>query len=128
MKISVNSPCPCGSSKKYKKCCQIYHKGAKAKDALTLMKSRYSAFSVGEIRYIINSSTSQDNFLDLMSFSDSCKFKKLDILEFCDGDSEAFVTFKATIFCDGLDNSFVERSRFVKEDGRWLYESGEIIG
>ena len=47
-KFSINSPCPCGSGGKYKKCCQKYHKGALAKDALTLMKSRYSAYALNE--------------------------------------------------------------------------------
>ena len=51
-KLSVNAPCPCGSLKKYKKCCMPFHKGAKVKDALSLMKSRYSAFVAGEINYM----------------------------------------------------------------------------
>ncbi|MCT7612512.1 SEC-C metal-binding domain-containing protein [Aliarcobacter butzleri] len=29
MKISVNSLCPCGSLKKYKKCCKIFHDNIK---------------------------------------------------------------------------------------------------
>jgi SEC-C motif-containing protein len=127
-KISLNSPCPCGSGKKYKKCCKSYHDGAIAKDALSLMKSRYSAFAVGKIDYIIKTSTFQKDFNELKAFSNSCEFKKLEILEFLDGDSEAFVTFRATIFCQGNDNSFVEKSRFIKKDKKWFYESGEIIG
>ena len=120
MKFSVNSPCPCGSGKKYKKCCQIFHKGTNPKDCLTLMKSRYSAFVVGDIHYIIKTSTFQDDFEDLKSFSKNCDFKKLDILEF----SENSVTFKATIFCNGVDNSFVEKSYFIQQDGKWYYNKG----
>ena len=71
MKFSPNNPCPCGSGKKYKKCCQIYHKGKIAKSALELMKSRYSAFAVGDIDYIIKTSTFQKDFDDLKSFSTS---------------------------------------------------------
>ena len=123
MKFSPNNPCPCGSGKKYKKCCQIYHKGAIAKDALTLMKSRFSAFAVGDIAYIIKTSTFQKDFDDLKSFSDMCEFKKLEILEH----SEDSVTFRATIFCSESDNSFTEKSHFIKRDGRWFYESGEIL-
>ena len=132
MKFSINSKCPCNSGKKYKKCCQIYHKGCYPKDALTLMKSRYSAFVIGEVKYIISTSTFQKDYQDLKNFSDGCDFKKLTIIEFEDIDSidsskEAFVTFKADIFCDGQDNSFCEKSRFVYIDGKWLYESGEIL-
>jgi SEC-C motif-containing protein len=128
MKLSPNSRCPCGSDKKYKRCCQIYHKGAIAKDALTLMKSRYSAFKAGKIEYIIKTSNSQRDYEKLLSFSKNCDFKKLLILEFIDGKEEAFVTFKATIFCNGVDNSFIEKSRFIKVERVWIYESGEIIG
>jgi SEC-C motif-containing protein len=98
-----------------------------AKDALTLMKSRYSAFAVGEIKYIIKTSTFQKDIDDLKSFSNNCKFIKLDILEFIDKEDIAFVTFRATIFCQGGDASFTEKSRFIKEDSRWFYESGEIL-
>jgi SEC-C motif-containing protein len=127
MKFSVNSICPCGSKIKYKKCCGIFHKGAIAKTALELMKSRFSAFAVGKIDYIIKTSTFQKDFDDLKSFSDNCDFKKLEILEFIDSNSEAFVTFKATIFCDIQDNSFTEKSKFIKENGKWYYESGYIL-
>lgn len=127
MKFSVNYPCPCGSKIKYKKCCGIYHKGAIASNALLLMKSRFSAFAIGKIEYIIKTSTFQDDFDDLKAFSDSCDFKALEILKFQDGLNEAFVTFKATIFCDDEDNSFCEKSRFIKKDNKWYYESGEIL-
>ena len=127
MKFSVNSPCPCGSGKKYKKCCGILHKGAIAKDALELMKSRYSAFAVGNVDYIIKTSTFQKDKDDLKSFCDACVFYKLQIIDFTPYEDEAFVTFKATISCAETDNSFSEKSRFIKQNGRWLYESGEIL-
>jgi SEC-C motif-containing protein len=105
MKFSVNNQCPCGGKIKYKKCCGIYHKGSIAKNALELMKSRFSAFAIGKIDYIIKTSTFQKDFDDLKSFSDNCDFQKLEILEFEDGKTEAFVTFRATIFCNNLDNN-----------------------
>ncbi len=118
MKISPNYPCPCGSGKKYKKCCQIYHKGAIAKDVLTLMRSRYSAFAIGDIKYIIKTSTFQKDYEELKAFSNSCKFEKLEILD----SGKDFVTFRATIYCDGKDASFTEKSHFIQKEGRWLYD------
>jgi len=126
-KYSPNSLCPCGSSKKYKKCCAIFHKGKNALSALELMKSRFSAFAIGEIDYIIKTATNQNDYNDLESFSKECDFKKLEILEFIDSQTKAYVTFKATIFCNNHDNSFIEKSTFIKKDDRWLYESGEFI-
>jgi SEC-C motif-containing protein len=130
-KISINSPCPCGSGKKYKKCCAIYHKGALPKNALLLMKSRYSAYALANSNYIIktthpNNSDYSINIEEwsraINQFSNSTEFLKLEIIEFIDGDSEAFVTFKATL----SSGNMLEKSRFLKVDNRWLYESGEI--
>ncbi|MCG3708998.1 SEC-C domain-containing protein [Aliarcobacter butzleri] len=61
MKISVNSLCPCGSLKKYKKCCKIFHDNIKKpSNALELMKSRFSAYAFEQSEYIIKT-TYKDN-------------------------------------------------------------------
>lgn len=130
-KTSPNAPCPCASKNKYKKCCQIYHKGAKAKNALLLMKSRYSAYAVGESAYIIK--TTHENNVQYMEdtkawgesidlFCKETEFQGLEILEFTDGEEEAFVTFKAKL----SSGEMLEKSRFLKVDGMWLYENGEV--
>ena len=123
MKFSPNNPCPCGSGKKYKKCCQMYHKGKVASTPLEFMKSRYSAFAVGNVEYIVKTSTFQKDKTDLEQFCKECEFLKLEILDF----SDTTVTFKATIECNGADATFSEKSYFIQKDGRWLYESGEIL-
>ena len=130
-KISPNIPCPCGSKKKYKKCCGIYHKGALPKTAQLLMKSRYSAFAVGDSSYIIKT-THPDNpdyttdtakwKEDIDSFCKNTEFLGLKVTEFIDGESEAFVTFEATLSSGILK----EKSRFLKVEGRWLYVDGEF--
>ena len=128
MKISVNSWCPCGSGKKYKKCCQIYHKGARAKDALSLMKSRYSAYVANETGYIIKTTHKNSPYIsqkrqEIVDFCKNTEFLGLEILEFIDDESEAFVTFKATLSSGVL----FEKSRFLKDDGVWYYHSGEFL-
>ena len=100
MKISPNNQCPCGSKLKYKKCCQKYHKGAVASDALTLMKSRYSAYVSRETIYIIKT-THWDNpqyqtdskkwKKELDEFCKNTTFTKLEILDYTYDN----VTFKA---------------------------------
>lgn len=137
MKFSVNESCPCGSLKKYKKCCKPFHdKITFPKTALELMKSRYSAFSVANSDYIIFT-THQNNpdfttdlkswTNDILNFSKNTRFEKLEILEFIDGDIESFVTFKATLFQKENDISFIEKSRFLKVEGIWLYVDGKFI-
>lgn len=132
MKISVNAPCPCHSGKKYKKCCQVYHDGANPSNALELMRSRYSAFALGLAGYII-ASTHPDNTeytndtkeweRGITEFCDNATFTGLEIIEFVGGENEAFVTFKAILG----DVQFIEKSRFLRVDSKWLYESGEFV-
>ncbi len=124
-------PCPCGSQMKYKRCCQKYHKGAYAKDALTLMKSRYSAYVLADAPYIIKT-THPDNpqyqdshknwTADIMRFSRTNHFVKLEIISYEVEEPNAFVTFKA-FFSNG---ELYEKSKFVKKGNRWLYLDGEF--
>jgi len=128
-KLSPNAPCPCGSGKKYKKCCAPFHKGALPKDALTLMKSRYSAYAAGKSDYILKT-THPDNpdfTTDTVSwkssvdaFSQNTAFHELKIIDYTDGETEAYVTFIARLSSGELK----EKSRFVKESGKWFYHSG----
>lgn len=93
------------------------------------MRSRYSAFALGLADYSM--ATTHPNNTDytedkenwkqsILDFSQNTQFVGLKILGFIDGDVEAFVTFEARLDSGTLR----EKSRFLKEDGRWLYESG----
>ncbi|MDX4063140.1 YchJ family metal-binding protein [Aliarcobacter skirrowii] len=137
MKLNVNSLCPCGSLKKYKKCCRIFHDNIKKpSNALELMKSRFSAFAFLRSAYIIKTTHQQncdfslDTFSwrdDIEKFSKNTSFEKLEILDFIDSEIESFVTFKATLFQNKKDISFIEKSRFLKENNTWLYVDGEFL-
>jgi len=129
MKISSNALCPCHSGKKYKQCCQPYHKGILPATAEKLMRSRYSAFALSLAEYIM--ATTHPNNSDytketeswrksILTFSQTTRFLGLKISECIDGTEEAFVTFEAIL--DG--GSLCEKSRFLKVEGKWLYESG----
>ena len=131
MKTSSNAPCPCHSGEKYKKCCQPYHKGVFPKTALLLMRSRYCAYALGLIEYIM--ATTHPNNPDtaialsdwqnsIAEFSKTTQFIGLNILEFIDGDEESYVAFEAR-FNHG---TMKEKSHFLKERGKWLYESGSL--
>ncbi|GAB6044743.1 YchJ family protein [Caminibacter profundus] len=129
MKISKNSKCPCGSGKKYKECCYRFHKGSNPKNALELMKSRYSAYAAQNANYIIKTThknsphfeKNKDEWIKSIKEFSKSEFKKLEIIEFVDGENEAFVEFKA--FID--DYVMREKSRFIKED-KWYYVDGEF--
>ncbi len=100
------------------------------------MRSRYSAFALKNPQYIINTTHNENNDFkldtkqwsnDILKFCNTCTFNKLEILESIDGDIESYVTFKATIFCDDIDSSFTERSKFLKVNNKWFYHSGEFL-
>jgi len=108
-----------------------YHKGMKAENALILMKARYSAYAAGALSYIVKTThpsmpgyiSDRESFrAEISLFIASTVFKKLEIVEFVDGEEEAFVEFIA--YFDG--DSLRERSRFVKEGDEWLYREATI--
>lgn len=137
MKFSPNDICPCDSTKKYKKCCKPFHdKITFPKTALELMKSRFCAFAVLNAEYIIFTSHENNpdftNDLkswneDILNFSKNTSFNKLEIIDFIDDEVESFVTFKATLFQNKNDISFIEKSRFLKVEGIWKYVDGQFI-
>jgi hypothetical protein len=45
--------CPCGLGDDYESCCGRFHAGAPAPTAEALMRSRYSAFAVGDAGYLL---------------------------------------------------------------------------
>lgn len=136
MKIPPNNECPCGSFKKYKKCCKVFHIGQNPKTAEQLMRSRFTAFILNDADYIINTThnKNQDYTLnteswrkDIINFSKNTDFIKLEILENIEGKDQSFVKFKATITQDNLDASFTENSRFLKINNKWFYVDGTFI-
>jgi SEC-C motif-containing protein len=63
----------------------------------------------------------------LSNFAKILVLKNLEILDFIDSEIESFVTFKATLFQNKKDISFIEKSRFLKESNIWLYVDGEFL-
>src|SRR4051794_7920111 len=96
--------CPCCSGLDYNVCCKTYHEGQPAPTPLALMRSRYSGYALRKIDYIIKTTApalqeTQRPFTrwkqEIAQFSDQMSFDGLDILEFEEGESVGFVTFKA---------------------------------
>jgi SEC-C motif domain protein len=99
------------------------------------MRSRYSAYAVGDVHYIMKTTHSDNPTCspdrekwrrDITQFCEGTQFVSLEIIDTTDGASESFVTFTATLMQEGQDASFTERSKFYNVDGQWLYHSGEV--
>ncbi len=101
-----------------------------AGNALVLMRSRYAAYALGLADYIMDTTHPSNPSYShqrkkwrksLLAFAHSHQFVGLTILEFVDGNPCATVTFRAHLQQGDQDTSFTEQSRFVKENGKWLY-------
>lgn len=125
--------CPCCSNKAYSECCERYHHGLAPENALALMRSRYSAYALHLADYIIQTThRANPRFIkdadawkkQILAFSESTQFEKLEIVNFHDGTPIAYVTFTAHLKQDGHDATFTEKSTFEKVGDRWMYLDG----
>lgn len=127
--------CPCSSGLSYRTCCQPFHNGALAGDALTLVRSRYAAYVLNLPAYIIKTTHpaslqySDDHEAwaqEIMRFSKTFLFHRLEVLSFIEKERIATVTFVAHLTQNGQNATFTERSYFEKIKDRWLYRSGQL--
>ena len=124
---TASSSCPCGSTRGYQLCCGPLHDGALAPDATVLMRSRYSAYVLGNECYLLatwHPSTRPTH----LSFDPQQRWLGLTVMDAkSTGDSVAEVEFIARYRVGGATASRLhERSRFVRDAGRWLYVDGDI--
>ena len=108
--LADHAACPCDSGKTYADCCGPWHasdaQGTPAPTPEALMRSRYSAYVLGLIDYLLatwHPSTSPGE-LELSPV----KWLGLEVRH-----------------AQATGVRLHEISRFVREDGRWLYIDGE---
>ena len=116
--------CPCGRAESYRDCCGAFHQGrAAAPTAERLMRSRYSAFAVGDTGYLLRTwhPTTRPGGLDL---EPAQHWTGLEILGATGGTAfhtGGTVEFRAHFRLDGHTDSQYDHSRFVRESGEWVY-------
>ena len=120
------NPCPCGTDRAYAACCGRYHAGEAAPDAEALMRSRYSAFVTGNADYL-RATWHPDTRPDELGL-DAPGAQKTTWLGLTvkshrvTGPETAEVEFVARYRVGGGSAvRMAERSRFVREGGRWFY-------
>ena len=110
--------CPCGLPQPYDLCCGRLHAGAAAATAEALMRSRYTAFAVGDVDHLLRTwhpSTRPPSLrLDPVT-----RWLRLEVLDSRGGllDPEGRVRFRAT----STTGTVEEDSRFVRDAGAWSY-------
>lgn len=123
--------CPCDSGLPYARCCGPLHAGDPAPDARALMRSRYSAYVLGDAHYLRASWHASTRPAEL-SLADApgqrTAWLGLKVeSHVCTGPDTAEVTFTARLRVGGGSAQRMhERSRFVREDGHWFYLDGDV--
>lgn len=125
--------CPCGSGKELAQCCGPLIDGAAAPTAEALMRSRYTAFTLGNIDYIDSTHASDmaEPFdrAEGQAMADEFKWRGLEIVRTKDGgptDQTGEVEFTARFRRGAQMGLHHERATFKREDGRWVYVDGEL--
>lgn len=126
--------CRCFSGKKAGNCCAPFLRGQIAGSPIQLMRSRFSAYALGQIPYIIRTTDPEGPQwqVDLEAWGEQIdlfyrgtRFEGLEI-----GDApppvgeRGKVTFTARLRQGTNDASFTEVSTFRLVSGRWLYQGG----
>ncbi|MEP6969137.1 MAG: YchJ family metal-binding protein [Betaproteobacteria bacterium] len=120
-------PCPCGSDEVYPHCCGRWHEGlAEGVGAPTpeaLMRSRYSAYVLGLLDYLLatwHPSTAPGD-LALRPV----KWLGLEVRHAQAQGDAGVVEFVARLRDQGRGERLHEISRFVREAGLWYYIDGQ---
>ncbi|MEV4109589.1 YchJ family metal-binding protein [Nonomuraea sp. NPDC049695] len=120
----MSRTCPCGLPAPYQDCCGKLHRGAAAAaTAEQLMRSRFSAFGVGDAAYLLRTwhPAARPASLDL---DRKIRWVRLEVLETTGGSvvhTEGTVRFRAHYAERGRPGVLEENSRFVRLEDRWVY-------
>jgi len=133
----MSADCPCGRrdgsghATAYAQCCGRYveaYDGTPAPDAEALMRSRYSAFVLERADYLL-ATWQASKRPSQVSFDPGVKWLGLEVREHRPIDADhAEVEFVARQRDrGGRAVRLHERSRFVREGGRWYYVDGDWL-
>ncbi|MFB7885574.1 YchJ family protein [Microbacterium sp. NPDC056057] len=127
-RVADADPCPCGSGDRFDGCCAPALRGTPAPTAERLMRSRYTAFVVGDAAYLHDTWHPGTRPAELTLDPDQ-RWTGLEIVGTADGgegDRRGVVEFRAA-WRHGRDRGVLhERSRFVRQGERWWYLDGQV--
>jgi SEC-C motif domain protein len=127
----MSKACICGSQKTLDKCCGRFLSGEHSpKTPEQLMRSRYSAYALGEHeQYLLDSwfpATASGITAESLS-QQRLAWCGLEILDKSQRGDQGMVEFKASYKTEsGELQAMHERSVFNRVAGRWLYVGGEV--
>lgn len=127
--------CPCGSGLSYAECCEPLIAGTgQAVTAESLMRSRYTAYTKVATDYLYETTHPQHrqgyDQEGTRKWAESAVWQGLEIVSSRGGagDTLGEVEFIARFSEDGVDNSHHELGKFKKQDERWYFTEGKMVG
>ncbi len=134
--MSPKSLCPCGSGMDSAKCCEPIVRGkASAPTAEALMRARYSAHALAAYDFLEQSVCSdvreKVDDAKMRQWSESVEWKGLEVHKTEGGQAEddtGTVSFTAHYSVNGIDQEMREDATFIREDGEWRYQDGQVHG
>lgn len=126
--------CPCGSANAYSTCCQLLHNGQPAVSPGQLMRSRYSAYTLGLIDYLVLTTwPAQQPGLDRQAMTDwshNSRWLGLSVEHESaaseDADRAQVIFTARWADPDGSTQEQRECSEFVKLMQRWYFVTPEL--
>lgn len=122
--------CPCCSQHEYIECCEQYiSRKALPKTAKALMRSRFTAYAIGEHQYILDTYAPEKRISltvdELAKDQQDTKWTRLQITSTPQNDK---VAFKA--YYQYKKNWFLmhEESSFIQIENQWFYLDGIMFG
>lgn len=128
-------PCPCGSGAPHRACCRRFHEGAEPADPSELVRSRFSAFALGQGAYLfrtlhpdhaLRARPEAEVIRELSRAKSELRYRGLTIHDARVEGDRGEVLFTARVFAKGRDRSFVERSLFIRTGDGWRYLDGTL--
>lgn len=126
--------CPCQSGLEYKGCCQPFHsKQYLPETAEQLMRSRYAAYVLVDIPYIVETTVpSQQKLLDqvaMKAWGESTNWAGLEIIKHLPNISKIHsqVEFKAFFNTEEGMQAHHEHSLFVRIEERWFFVDPTVL-
>ncbi len=125
--------CPCGSERDLDACCGAIIAGKKAPTAEALLRSRYSAYTLGNIGYLADtlSPDVRGDFdqIEAETTAGDTKWQGLEVRAIVDGgedDETGSVEFIARFRLHDQPRMHHELADFRRENGRWMCVGGKM--
>lgn len=124
----MNDVCPCGSTAEYLACCGRYLDSEQIPDsAEQLMRSRYCAYVLARTDYLLATWHASTRPPTISPDIANQQWLGLKVIRAHNDSHTGTVEFVARHKVNGKAYRLHEVSRFVKEQGRWIYLDGDII-